>query len=311
MRKDGKALQDLAAFVERTLHPLGYDVVTNWLEYDANGNLLAEFDIQFIGTHQNSGYKWLIECRDRPSDGKAPGSWIEQLVGRRSRFGFNKVTAVSSTGFAPGASDYAIAEDIEIKEVASMRPEDFGSWLATDHVAVLQKNYIIANVGFKAGAVEPQLLNALNHVLNENATKGGQAAPLFRGMMSGEQRSLNDMFFQATNQFDDWKDLIPNGPRKTVELAVNLGGFCIDTSAGAVEMISVSFRGDIWVTETKAPIKQHSQYQKTGGEGFISQSAQAIDDDGEKQRIFEFHHIPESGFTHVVVHEKPSIKKPK
>src|SRR6185312_10288838 len=132
MRKDGKALQDLAAFVERTLHPLGYDVVTNWLEYDANGNLLAEFDIQFIGTHQNSGYKWLIECRDRPSDGKAPGSWIEQLVGRRSRFGFNKVTAVSSTGFAPGASDYAIAEDIEIKEVASMRPEDFGSWLATD-----------------------------------------------------------------------------------------------------------------------------------------------------------------------------------
>jgi hypothetical protein len=311
MRKDGKALQDLAAFVERTLHPLGYDVVTNRLEYDAKGNLLAEFDIQFIGTHQNSGYKWLIECRDRPSDGKAPGSWIEQLVGRRSRFGFNKVTAVSSTGFAPGATDYAIAEDIEIKEVASMRPEDFGLWLATDHVAVLQKNYIITNVGFKAGAVEPQLLNALNHVLNENATKGGQAAALFRGVVSGEHRSLNDMFFQATNQFDDWKDLIPNEPRKTVELAVNLGGFCIDTSAGAVEMISVSFRGDIWVTETKVPIKEHSQYQKTGGEGFISQSAQAIDDDGEKQRIFEFHHIPESGFTHVVVHEKPSIKKTK
>src|SRR6202034_3683189 len=111
--------------------------------------------------------------------------------------------------------------------------------------------------------------------------KGGQASPLCRAMVSGEQRSLNDMFFQATNQFDDWKDLIPNGPRKTVELAVNLGGFCIDTPNGAVEMISVSFRGDIWVTETKVPIKRHSQYQKTDGEGFTSQSAQAIDDDGE------------------------------
>jgi len=61
-------------------------------------------------------------------------------------------------------------------------------------------------------------------------------------MVSGEHRSPNDMFFQATNQFDDWKDLIPNEPRKTVELAVNLGGFYFDTSAGAVEMISVSQR---------------------------------------------------------------------
>lgn len=34
-------------------------------------------------------------------------SWIEQLVGRRARFGFNKVTAVSITGFATGAAEFA------------------------------------------------------------------------------------------------------------------------------------------------------------------------------------------------------------
>jgi hypothetical protein len=92
---------------------------------------------------------------------------------------------------------------------------------------------------------------------------------------------------------------------------VNLGGFCIDAPAGAVEMISVAFPGDIRLTETKAPIEQHSQCQKTGGEGFICQSARTIDEDGEKQRIFEFHHILEGGFTHVVMHKKPSIKTTK
>src|SRR5688572_22043390 len=103
MTSDGKALEALVAFVEQTLLPSGFDIKTNKLVRDGDGNLIAEFDVQIRGKVGSTEIAWLIECRDRPSDGPQPGAWIEQLVGRRDRFLFNKVTAVSTTGFAVGA----------------------------------------------------------------------------------------------------------------------------------------------------------------------------------------------------------------
>jgi hypothetical protein len=68
---------------------------------------------------------WLIECRDRPSQGPAPGSWLEQLAGRKRRFKFDKVIAVSTTGFAPGAWQFAESEGISLRSV--QRIADIGS----------------------------------------------------------------------------------------------------------------------------------------------------------------------------------------
>jgi hypothetical protein len=77
-----------------------------------------------------------------------------------------------------------------------VRPEDFGSWLAIDHVAVLQRNYTITNVGFKAGAVEPQLLNALNHVLNEHAAKVVKRTRYFSGWCAASSGHCTTRFFR-------------------------------------------------------------------------------------------------------------------
>ena len=312
MKRDGKALQDLTEFVETTLHPLGFEVVTNQVKYDEDGHALAEFDIQFIGTHENSGYKWLIECRDRPSDGRAPGSWIEQLVGRRSRFGFNKVTAVSSTGFAPGALDYATAESIELKEVASMRPEHFSKWLAIDSVEVIDRTYQVNDVHF---VIPPGLdqarVAALDEVIRANSI-GGKREPLFRGLLSGERRSLDDIFFEATTRLGDWEDLVINGSKKTVVVHLQLdnpqGAFCIDTALAAEPVSKVSMRGDLWLTSKSVPFERYSQYQKTGDEGgFIAQSVKVVMmDDGKTKAILEIHHIPESGYSHVVLRAEAS-----
>ena len=67
--------------------------------------------------------------QDGPTEGPAPASWIEQLKGRRSRFGFNKVTAVSTTGFSKAARDFAKREGIETREVKALTPEHFTDWL--------------------------------------------------------------------------------------------------------------------------------------------------------------------------------------
>jgi len=68
----------------------------------------------------SSSVRWLIECRDRPSEGSAPIAWIEQLVGRRERLQFDRVFAVSTTGFSPAARDFAKAKNIIVRTVTRL-----------------------------------------------------------------------------------------------------------------------------------------------------------------------------------------------
>src|SRR5882757_5065123 len=103
----GRDLEDLVALIERFHLPAGLEVTTNAHIYDEHGVQIAEFDIQVKGKVGTTDIAWLVECRDRPSEGPAPGSWIEQLIGRRARFKYDKVTAVSTTGFSVSAKDAA------------------------------------------------------------------------------------------------------------------------------------------------------------------------------------------------------------
>jgi hypothetical protein len=91
MAQDGRQLEGLVAFVERVLLPQGFEVRTNERIFDEDGIQIAEFDIDIRGKIGSTEIAWLIECRDRPAGGPAPGSWIEQLVGRRTRFAFNLI----------------------------------------------------------------------------------------------------------------------------------------------------------------------------------------------------------------------------
>jgi hypothetical protein len=314
MANDGKSLQNLTEFIENALHPVGFKVVTNWCEFDSDGNFLAEFDIQFIGTQMNSGYKWLIECRDRPSHGAAPGAWIEQLVGRRSRFKFDKVTAVSSTGFALGAVEYAATENIELKQVRSLTPQDFASWLLLEHVEVMEPNWKITNVVFvTAAGIEPSLADALNLILSDHASNGRQSEPLLKGKSTGVSRSLNDLFFQGTRELGDWQKLVPNDSPKSVKVILNLSRpgnvFVIETSKGPVQIERISMSGDIWLAQALVPISKSLEYRRNNAPGFIGQSATfGPHDDGKTKITFEMHHIPGSGSNYVVVHQEPSAK---
>ena len=83
MASDGKQLEQLVAFVEQILLPPNFAVTTNRHVYNEDGVQIAEFDIEIRGKIGSTEFAWLIECRDRPSGGAAPTSWIEQLVGRR------------------------------------------------------------------------------------------------------------------------------------------------------------------------------------------------------------------------------------
>lgn len=116
----GKSLEQLVRSIEEFLLPKGFKVEPNEKVFDDSGNQIAEFDITISGTVGSSSIRWLIECRDRPSEGAAPGSWIQQLSGRKQQFKFDKVFAVSTTGFSPAAVNAAESGNIVLRTVETV-----------------------------------------------------------------------------------------------------------------------------------------------------------------------------------------------
>lgn len=137
---DGTELENFVADLERLLLPSGFRADLRRREYNAHGIQLAEFDIIVSGRLGSSSVQWLIECRDRPSEGPASGAWIEQLVGRRTRFHFDKVMAVSTTGFAPGAIVFAREQGIELRTVNRLTPADVVEWFAAENFTLISRS---------------------------------------------------------------------------------------------------------------------------------------------------------------------------
>lgn len=119
-KQSGHALEDLVRRIESHLLPEGYSVRMNERTFDEDGTPVGEFDIIIEGPVGSSNVKWLIECRDRPSVGKAPASWLQQLIGRRVQFHFDRVFAVSTTGFSNGAKRLAAREHIYLRTVSKI-----------------------------------------------------------------------------------------------------------------------------------------------------------------------------------------------
>ena len=112
----GKDLENIVRKFEEVLLGEGYTVESNEKIIE-DGVQIAEFDIIIKGKIGTAQVKHLIECRDRPSAGPQPRNWIQTLMGRKTDFGFNGVTAVSSTGFTKGAIALAKEQGIGLRKV--------------------------------------------------------------------------------------------------------------------------------------------------------------------------------------------------
>ena len=72
--RNGKWLERLVRQVEDLLLPSECSVISNKRIYADDGTQLAEFDLEIKGRIGSTDLRWLIDCRDRPSDGPAPSS---------------------------------------------------------------------------------------------------------------------------------------------------------------------------------------------------------------------------------------------
>ena len=266
-QSDGRALEALVAQVERLHLPDGADVTVNRKQYDARGVQVAEFDIEIRGIFGSTKLAWLIECRDRPSEGACGGEWIEQLAGRRDRFGFNKVTAVSTTGFSAGAIAEAKRVGIELRAVKSLAPEEF-AWL---QIRTMQSQKLRLQ------------LQQVKLILDESETQERKAAlrtaldgkPRLFMRRSGAAWTPEGLFKASCTERGLLDSLVPNaGPTtESATLHVTADEMLVATALGDVRILAVECVGSIALIETNVPLAETVEYGAVEDGVPISQSA--------------------------------------
>lgn len=304
---DGKHLEALVAFVEERMLPEGYDVKTNQRIYNDDGIQIAEFDIEIRGRLGTTEIAWLIECRDRPGSGPAPGGWIEQLVGRRSRFGFNKVTAVSTTGFAEGAKEFAKQQGIELRVVESLTSEAFG-WLQLGHMSFVERRANLESAKILVNENTPEDLRAALHNIVVN-TDG--KAEILRSTKTGASHTVANVFLGAVERQNLFDGVELGAQGRKVTLHVNYVNdddhFVVGTDLGDVRVEVIVFQGELTATEALVPIDATTKYRNLETGETISQVASfAPHDIAGNPMTLEFHRMGEDGETYIVLRKAKS-----
>lgn len=303
MKNDGKHLEGLIALVEKLHLPSGFEVKTNERVFDDSGNQIAEFDIRIQGKIGTAQFSWLIECRDRPSDGPAPGAWIEQLVGRKERFQFSRVTAVSTTGFAHGAIRFAEQKGIETRKVTALAPECFADWLSFDKLQWLQRWVRLDDARL---LIDPNESEDRQQALRVKLEEIGPNRPLLRAIDSGSEVSVYDAFNMA---LDSQPQLLADAGSNKSTKPVNLRArfpddsshFVVETSCGLVRIREIVFRGELSAIRSEIPLGQATEYAHVPTGKAISQTAAFPFDAFGMSLSLDVHKLVEPGEVHVVL----------
>lgn len=262
MVKKGKKLEILVKEIEKYLLPDDFDVTLNENIYNDDGVQIAEFDIQIVGKVGSSTYKWLIECRDRPSQGPAPGAWIEQLVGRRDRFNFDKVTAVSTTDFASGAFDFAKAKGIELRKVDNISVETIADWFLPKYLGVVKQlgKLVHAELGIIHDNYK-KYIEPLSNILSSSNSN----SKILKSTKDGKMYSMNHAFQAAINQNHDiFEGLEPDSDIKRITLKIKYinpdDHYQIEVEGDYLDINEITFLADLSVTKTKVEISSIRNY---------------------------------------------------
>jgi hypothetical protein len=304
MASDGKQLEGLVAFVEKTLLPQGFSVETNKRVFNDDGIQIAEFDIEIRGKVGSTEFTWLIECRDRPSQGPAPNSWIEQLVGRRARFSFNKITAVSTTGFATGVYEFAKNHGIELREVKELSPEEFGDWLLLKHITRTERIHKLEHASILIPETEsPEKRDALWDVVSSLSGN----SPFLQSSRTGEALSPTCAFMAAVCKNESlFEGIGPDGPSRPIRLHVRYPNdddhFVVQTKCGSVRIAEIVFFGELSIRRELTPLEITAEYRQSDNGEVISQLASfPLQNVHGMSFSLEMHRMAETGNTHVIL----------
>jgi len=298
---DGKDLEELIAFVERTLVPQGGTVETRKRLFMESGVQEVEFDVTVRGKLGSADISLLLECRDRPSQGSAPAAWIRELHGKRQQYRLHKVIAVSTTEFSEPAVKAASELDVELRTVNRLNVEAFRGWLLMTHFIVARREAHLNRAKMLVSQHEPvEVQQAVRDVLRQATGEGS----VLKSSKSSEVSAAKYAFLAIVEQNNLFERVERNGADLTVgilaEYVNDEDHFVIETALGDVRVMAIEFEGALRINEASVPLEQLLEYRDAEGNP-ISQVAIFAPHPilGMLSRM-EIHRLPDSG-THVLM----------
>ncbi|MBI3860996.1 MAG: hypothetical protein HY290_03790 [Planctomycetia bacterium] len=261
-QNDGTQLEEIVAQIEGMKLPPGFKVDLRHRVRDDEGIQLAELDVFIVGKVGTSTWTMLIECRDRPSEGRAPRSWIQQLVGRRDDLNLNNVMAVSSTGFARGVAKYAKAKGIELRTFKTLTAEAVSSYFPPTAPAIVRRaTYFDARIGLPEAELpadqgKPVRISTDQLCFVDNATQ--------------QRFTLQGIFHKLVTDRDECFDgiEIDGGKQKKTIVAdeATCHSYTVERDDRSFTMASLEFDSEFWIETSRMPLVHAGAYLSDTGE---------------------------------------------
>ncbi|MEQ1783946.1 MAG: restriction endonuclease [Hyphomonadaceae bacterium] len=271
MTNDGKSLESFVANVEEILVPKGFTVTRGAKRFFESGQQEAEFDVIVSGKVGSADITWLIECRDRPSQGAAPGAWIEQLYGRRRIHKFDKVTAVSTTGFAESAIAAANSSDIELRTVSDLDVASMQRWLIMDEFVLFRPHTTPHAIRLRMRPEEPVGTHErVEAWLKDKTTRDA----ILRSSKTGEYHSVTTAMEAAINDnrlFEQATAAAPKRFKLNLEYPDDDDHYLLDIDDDTFRVAALDLEFTISIETLRIPMASKRDYRNVGAEGAIAQ----------------------------------------
>ena len=217
------------------------------------------------------------------------------------RFGFNKVTAVSTTGFAAGAAEYGKREGIELREVKALAPKSF-YWLWLRETRAIRRLVSLQHIKLLADEEETEeRRSALALVLSKITSD----VALLKSTITGEMVTGARAFLGAVESVGTLFDgLEANGPGRVITLPAqytDADHFEVETPVGAIPIRAIVFTGELRIEENAVPLVTTAQYKQTDSGEVISELAAFAPQEFFGQLYaMEMHRMGKDGETHIL-----------
>ena len=314
MKNDGKGLEAFVRSVEEVLAGTTMKLIQNRRVYSDDGIQLAELDLEIEGVINGRQFRSLIECRDRPSQGKAPASWIQQMAGRRLQFGFDNVIAVSSMGFSDAAVKAANIMDVELRQISVLSPVQSLNWIIpperNSHVEITC-HPIQGFIGLRGpifSSFHTHVQNAIRHGIKNNT-------PFIRTKLDGLVSI--DTVWQVIwhHEHAEIGRLPSNTNFRTITIyrkPVGEGSLWVETENVCVPVEFVSFQIQLFSKKSNLVPSSLEAYHKVGGFKNLSESLilTPTSSDDNVQVVFQKVDLAEGGFKYRVGIRQPHNWRP-
>ena len=310
MADTGESLERFVKAVEEALLPHGFSVSIREKVFDEQGIQVAEFDVVVSGILGSTDIEWLIECRDRPSEGPAPASWIEQLTGRRTRFGFNKVTAVSTTGFSPAAQAYAIESGIELRSLHEISLDNLRDWFNVEEFKAHLRHADMANCSLFVSALGEPLPQPRLDLL----VPPGPDTKFLIHTSTHDRMSLLDVWQGVLNQHPSlFEGISPGAARVRKSVDVNFTNpasrYMVEAEGQQLHVERISFEAEFYIEEYVVPINRVQEYSNLLEGSPIAQSVHYDFQVGQHTIELGFHRLTPPGSTGVYLQSLRAVPK--